>query len=130
MNKKEAKKILHETLGNYIDKDSELLALRAITTSVNSLLTWINMLISVGFAIIAVVILGALLEVMVRIANFRSGTQYRTEAILKGLLTSLWHQSVEKTKRKWNSQKSSRASAQKIYQPPVSTHSDISKNGE
>ena len=75
-------------------------ALHAVTTSVSSLLTWISLFISVGFAIIAVVILGVLLDVMVRITNYKNGTQYQTEVILKDLLTSLWKQSVEKTKAK------------------------------
>ena len=105
-------------------------ALRATITSASSLLTWTSMFISVGFAIIAVVILGVLLEVMVRITNFRNGTQYRSEAILKDLLNSLWKQSVEKTRKKWNSQQSSQASAQKGYQPPAHMRSNISKKEE
>ena len=62
MNKKEAKKILHETLGNYFDKGHELLfsCPSCNHTSVNSLLTSTKMFLSVGFVIIAVVILGAL----------------------------------------------------------------------
>jgi len=82
-------------------------ALRAIITSINSLLIWIKMLFIVGFVIIAVVVLGVLLDVLVRISNYRNGTQYRTGQILKDLLTFLWNQSVEKTKAKWNSQKNS-----------------------
>ena len=75
MNKKEAKKILYETL--------------------------------VGFVIIGVVILGALLDVLVRLSNYRNGTQYRTGQILKDLLTYLWNEALEQTKRKWNSQRNS-----------------------
>ena len=82
-------------------------ALHAITTSISSLLIWIKMLFIVGFVIIAVVTLGVLLDVLVRIANYRNGTELRTGQILKDLLTSLWNQSIEKTKAKWNSQKSS-----------------------
>ena len=78
-----------------------------IIVNVNSLLTSIKMFISVGFVIIVVVVLGVLLDVLVRISNYRNGTQYRTGQILKDLLTFLWNQSVEKTKAKWNSQKNS-----------------------
>jgi hypothetical protein len=46
------------------------------------------MFISVGFAIIAVVILGVLLDVLVRIHNYRNGTKLQTGQILKGLLIS------------------------------------------
>ena len=70
--------------------------LSAVTTNVSSLLTWIKMLISVGFAIIAVVILGVLLDVLVRIHNYKHGTQLRTGQILKDLLNFLWIQSLEK----------------------------------
>ena len=105
-------------------------ALRAITESINSLLIWIKMLFIVGFAIIAVVILGALLEVMVRITNYRNGTQYRSEVILKNLLNSLWKQSIQKTKAKWNSQKNSQASVKTPSQPPAHMRSDISKSEE
>tara|TARA_S200002703_G_C3678874_1_gene208503 strand:+ start:162 stop:530 length:369 start_codon:yes stop_codon:yes gene_type:complete len=101
--------------------------LRAITTSVSSLLTWISMFISVGFAIIAVVILGVLLGAMVLICNYRNGTQYQAEVILRNLLTSLWKQSVEKTKKKWNSQKSSQASHPTAHQPPARMPTDISR---
>ena len=82
-------------------------ALHAITISISSLLIWIKMLFIVGFVIIAVVTLGVLLDVLVRIANYRNGTELRTGQILKDLLTSLWNQSIEKTRLKWNSQKSS-----------------------
>jgi hypothetical protein len=41
------------------------------------------------------------------ICNYRNGTEYRTGQILKDLLTSLWSEAIEKTKKKWNSQKSS-----------------------
>jgi uncharacterized membrane protein YgaE (UPF0421/DUF939 family) len=82
-------------------------ALHAITTSISSLLIWTKMLFIVGFVIIGVVILGALLGVLVRICNYRNGTEYRTGQILKDLLTYLWSEAIEKTKKKWNSQKSS-----------------------
>ena len=65
-------------------------ARRAITISVSSLLTWTKMLISVGCVIIMVVVLGALLDVLVRISNYRNGTEYRTGQILKDLMTFLW----------------------------------------
>ena len=81
--------------------------LRAVTTSVSSLLTSTRMFISVGFAIIGVVILGALLDVLVRIHNYRNGTKLQTGQILKGLLISLWNQSVEKVIKNSNSQKNS-----------------------
>jgi hypothetical protein len=42
---------------------------RAITESINSLLTWIKMLFIAGYVIIAVVVLGVLLGVLVRISN-------------------------------------------------------------
>ncbi len=75
-------------------------ALSAITTNVNSLLTWIKLFISVGFVIIGVITLGALLGVLVLICNYSRGTNYQTGQILKGLLTSLWKDSLEKTKRR------------------------------
>ena len=75
-------------------------ALHAIIESTSSLLTWIKTLFIVGFVIIVVVILGALLEVLVRLYNYRNGTQLQTGPILKGLLTSLWKESLEKTKRR------------------------------
>ena len=56
----------------------------AVTTSVSSLLTSTRMFISVGFAIIGVVILGALLGVLVRLYNYKNGTQLQTGPILKG----------------------------------------------
>ena len=46
--------------------------LSVITTSISSLLIWAKMLFIVGFVIIAVVILGALLDVLVRISNYRT----------------------------------------------------------
>ena len=79
----------------------------ATTTSVNSLSTWGKMLLNVGCVIIGVVILGALLESMALIANLRSGTQYRTDRIFKDLLTSLWNDSLEKTKQKLRSRRNS-----------------------
>ena len=81
--------------------------LRAITTSISSLLIWIKMLFIAGFVIIGVVILGVLLGALVRISNYRNGTELRTGQILKDSLIFLWNQSVEKTKRSWNSQKTS-----------------------
>jgi hypothetical protein len=104
--------------------------LHAITTSISSLLIWIKMLFIAGFVIIAVVVLGALLGVLVRLSNYRNGTDLRTEPILKDLLISLWNQSVEKTKRKWNSQKSSSASAQRASRQQGSTPSAIWKKEE
>jgi hypothetical protein len=50
-------------------------ARHAITTSASSLLTWAKMLLSVGFVITGAVILGVLLDVMVRIHNYRNGTR-------------------------------------------------------
>jgi hypothetical protein len=81
--------------------------LHAITTSISSLLIWIKMLFIVGFVIIAVAVLGVLLDVLVRLSNYRNGTEYRTGQILKDSLISLWSQSLAKTKAKWNSQRNS-----------------------
>ena len=81
--------------------------LNAIIASISSLLIWIKMFFIVGFVIIAVVILGALLDVLVRICNYRNGTEYRTGPILKGLLTSLWKEALNEAKKEWNSQRSS-----------------------
>jgi hypothetical protein len=52
-------------------------ALRAIITNASSLLTWTKMCLSVGFVIIMVVILGALLDVMVRLPTTEMGPNYR-----------------------------------------------------
>ena len=109
MNKKEAEKILYETLGNYSDKGSELL-FKCPECGHHKRKFSINLdknVYSVGFAIIAVVILGALLDVLVRIHNYRNGTQLRTGQILKDLLTSLWNQSLERARRNLNSRKNS-----------------------
>ena len=92
-------------------------ALRAITTNINSLLTWIKMLFTVGYVIIAVGILGVLLGVLVLISNYRNGTEYRTGQILKDLLTYLLNKALKDTRQKLNSQKNSQASAQQAPQP-------------
>ena len=82
-------------------------ALSAIIASISLLLTWIKMFFIVGFVITAAVILGALLDVLVRICNYRNGTEYRTGPILKGLLTSLWKEALKEAKKEWNSQRNS-----------------------
>ena len=74
-------------------------ALRAVITNVNSLLTWTKMCLSVGFVIIMVVILGALLDVMVRLSNYRNGTKLQTDLILRNLMTFLVERSVERSKK-------------------------------
>jgi hypothetical protein len=76
-----------------------LRARHVITTNVNFLLTLTKMCLSVGFVIIMVVTLGVLLDVLVRICNYRNGTQYRTGQILKDLLTYLWKDALKKTGR-------------------------------
>ena len=105
-------------------------ALRAITTSVSSLLIWIKVLINVGFAIIAVVILGALFDVMVRMYNYRNGTKLRTGQIFKDFLTSLWKISVLRGVKKYNYQTNSQASAQRTYQQQQRTPSNTYKKEE
>jgi hypothetical protein len=89
---------------------------RAITESINSLLTWIKMLFIAGYVIIAVVVLGALLGVLVRISNYRNGTQYQTVPILKDSLTYLWSQAIKNTRSNLNYPKNSQASAQQKSQ--------------
>ena len=61
----------------------------AIITNISSLLIWIKTLLSVGFVIIGVVILGVLLGALVRIYNFRHGTKLQAAPILKILLICL-----------------------------------------
>ena len=85
------------------------------------------MLFIVGFVIIAVVIYVGLLDVLVRISNYRNGTQYQTGPILKDSLTYLWNKAREETRQKLNYQKNSQASAQKTSQSPVPSRSDIYK---
>ena len=80
-------------------------ARRAVTTSVSSLLTWTKMCLSVGFVIIMVVILGGLLDVLVRMSNYRNGTKLQTDLILRDLMTSLVTRSVERSKRNLNSRR-------------------------
>ena len=60
--------------------------LRAVITSASSLLTWTKMCLSVGFVIIMVVTLGALLDVLVRLLNYRNGTKLQTDLIFRDLL--------------------------------------------
>ena len=79
--------------------------LRVIITRISSLLIWTKMFFIVGFVIIAVATLGVLLDVLVRLSNYRNGTELRTGRILKDLLTSLWRGAINKTKQKWNSQR-------------------------
>ena len=61
----------------------------------------------VGCVIIMVVVLGVLLDVLVRISNYRNGTEYRTGQILKDLMSFLWKESLEKAKQQYNSQRNS-----------------------
>ena len=58
----------------------------AIITNLSSLLTWIKMLLSVGFVIIMVAAFVALLDVLVRIRNYRDGTEFQTISILRDLI--------------------------------------------
>ena len=81
--------------------------LRATIESISSLLTWIKMLFIVGFVIIAVVILGGLLDVLVRLSNYKNGTQLQTGQILKSFLIFSVMESIGKISKKSNSQKSS-----------------------
>ena len=74
-------------------------------TSVSSLLISLKMLLSVGFVIIAVVILGVLLGALVHIHNYRNGTKLRAGQILKDTLISLWNQSMKLGVKKYNSRK-------------------------
>ena len=103
---------------------------RAITESINSLLTWIKMLFIAGYVIIAVVVLGALLDVLVRLSNYRNGTQYQTGPILKDSLTYLWNKAREETRQKLNYQKNSQASAPTSHPQPDSMPSNILKKEE
>ena len=82
-------------------------ALHVITTNASSLLTWTKMCLSVGFVIIMVVILGALLDVMVRLHNYRNGTKLQTDQIYRNLMTFLVTRSVERAKKNLNSRKNS-----------------------
>ena len=59
---------------------------RAVITNLSSLLTWIKMLLSVGFVIIMVAVFVGLLDVLVRIHNYKDGTQYQTTSILRDLI--------------------------------------------
>ena len=77
----------------------------AVITSVSSLLIWTKMLISVGFVIIGVVILGVLLDVLVRLHNYRNGTKLQTGPILKGLLIFLLNQSILRARQNSNYRK-------------------------
>jgi hypothetical protein len=90
-------------------------ARHAITTNINSLLTWIKMLFIAGYVIIAVGVLGVLLGALVLLSNFRNGTELRTGPILKDSLTYLWNKARMDVKQKLNSQMNSQACA-----PPTS----------
>ena len=67
----------------------------AIITNANSLLIWTKMLLNVGFVIIAVVILGILLGVLVRIDSYRNGTKFQVAPILVILIAYSWMQANE-----------------------------------
>ena len=51
-----------------------------ITTNLSFLLTCLKMYLSVGFVIIGVVMLGALLDVLVRLHNYKDGTKLQTKS--------------------------------------------------
>lgn len=77
-----------------------LRALRAVTIRVNSLLTSAKMLFIAGFVIIVVAILGALLDVLVRIHNYENGTRLQTGQIFHDLLNSLWKRARQKVSKR------------------------------
>ena len=58
-------------------------------------------------SVIMVAVFVVLLDVLVRIHNYKNGTKLQTGQILRDLLTSLWNQSVAKTRQKLNSRKNS-----------------------
>ena len=72
----------------------------AITGSLSSLLIWTKMLLNAGFVIIVVAILGALLDVLVRIHNYENGTQLQTGQIFHDLLNSLWKRARQKVSKR------------------------------
>ena len=55
----------------------------AVITNLSSLLTWTKMLLSVGFVVIMVAAFVGLLDVLVRIHNYRNGTEFQTISILR-----------------------------------------------
>ena len=105
-------------------------ALRAVIANTSSLLTWTKMLFTAGYVIIAVGTLGVLLGALVRLSNYRNGTQYQTGPILKDSLTYLWNKAREETRQKLNYQKNSQASAPTKHPQPDSTPSNILKKEE
>jgi len=135
MNKKEAKKILHETLGNYIDKDAELLFAcpacnhhkRKFSVNLDKHVYKCWVCDYRGRNIRRVIRSHGTYNQLQKwdaISN-RSDLERFADLFMAP------ERREDKTKmEQWNSQKSSRASARRKYQPPVSTHSDISKNGE
>tara|TARA_R110002124_G_scaffold49599_5_gene145273 strand:+ start:2825 stop:3196 length:372 start_codon:yes stop_codon:yes gene_type:complete len=102
-------------------------ALRVITTNISSLLTWIKMPFIVGYVIIAVGVLGALLGALVLLSNFRNGTELRTGPILKDSLTYLWNKAMMDVRQKLNSRKNSQAYAPQTRPPQELTPSNIWK---
>lgn len=82
-------------------------ARRAVTTNANSLLTWTKMCLSVGFVITLVATLGALLDALVRILNYKNGTRLQTGQIFHDLLNSLWMKAMKKSKQNLNSRQNS-----------------------
>ena len=77
---------------------------RAIITNLSSLLTWIKMLLNVGFVITMVAVFVALLDVLVRIHNYRNGTEYQTILILRDLIGRfLDYRAPKKGRRKYSS---------------------------
>ena len=105
-------------------------ALRAVIANTSSLLTWTKMLFTAGYVIIAVGTLGVLLGALVRLSNYRNGTQYQTGPILKDSLTYLWNKAREETRQKLNYQKNSQASAPTKHPQPDSMPSNILKKEE
>ena len=74
----------------------------AIITNLSSLLTWIKMLLNVGFVIIMAAVFVALLDVLVRIHNYRNGTEFQTISILRDLIGRFLDYRGSKKSRSWN----------------------------
>ena len=81
--------------------------LHVVTTSVSSLLIWTRMSLSVGFVIIMAVTLGVLLDVLVRISNYRNGTKLQTGQIFHDFLNYSWKKGLAQARQNSNSQRNS-----------------------
>ena len=58
------------------------------------------MFLNAGFVIIVVAILGALLDVLVRMYNYENGTRLQTEQIFHDLLNFLWKRARQKVSKR------------------------------